>query len=93
MFYIFNNKTNFSVKSTWINNIFYDYLFYIKNKTPLYRRDFVKKSDFEIAISPEGMVNLNLNSKINNHFCQSKLPLFWHGLNRGFWFGFNNYSA
>jgi hypothetical protein len=79
MFYIFNNKTNFSAKSTWINNIFYDYLFYIKNKTPLYGRDFVKKSDFEIAISPEGMVNLNLNSKINNHFCQSNYPYFGMG--------------
>ena len=52
------------------SGFFYDYLFYIINKTLLYGQDFVKKSDFEIAISPEGMVNLNLYSKINNQFCQ-----------------------
>ncbi|MDQ5938951.1 MAG: hypothetical protein QG642_641, partial [Patescibacteria group bacterium] len=52
---------------------------YIKNKTLLYGQDFVKKSDFEIAISPEGMVNLVCYSKINNQNCQLLGPYFSMG--------------
>jgi hypothetical protein len=72
---------------TWVvivGGFFCDYLFYIKNKTLLYGQDFVKKSDFEIAMSPEGMVNLTYYSKINNQISQFLNPCFWHGLNRGF---------
>ncbi|MDQ5970708.1 MAG: hypothetical protein QG603_485 [Patescibacteria group bacterium] len=64
---------------TTVSGFFYDYLFYIKNKTLLYGQDFVKKSDFEIAISPEGMVNLVCYSKINNQNCQLLGPYFSMG--------------
>ncbi len=62
-----------------VSGFFYDYLFYIKNKTLLYGQDFVKKSDFEIAISPEGMVNLTCYSKINNQIRQLLGPYFSMG--------------
>jgi hypothetical protein len=65
----------FTTLST-VSGFFYDYLFYIQNKTPLCGRDFVKKSDFEIAISPEGMVNLTYYFKINNQIRQLFEPLF-----------------
>jgi hypothetical protein len=68
----------FTTLST-VRGFFYDYLFYIQNKTPLCGRDFVKKSDFEIAISPEGMVNLVCYSKINNQIRQLLGPYFGMG--------------
>ncbi len=58
---------------------FCDYLSYIKNKTLLFGQDFVKKSDFEIAISPEGMVNLRANIKINDQIRQLLNPCFGMG--------------
>lgn len=79
MFYpTYNRYRPVTIVST-VSGFFCDYLFYIKNKTLLYGQDFVKKSDFEIAISPEGMVNLVCYSKINNQNCQLLGPYFSMG--------------
>ncbi len=72
-------QTHILNKQATFSGFFCDYLSYIKNKTLLYGQDFVKKSDFEIAISPEGMVNLISYFKINNQNCQLLNPCFGMG--------------